>query len=44
MSDSFWDLPEISDVKVPLTILKEQAALLTKQTNGRLQGGVTTTP
>ena len=40
MSESFWSLPDVTGVKTPHAILREQAEALTKQTNGRLEGWV----
>ena len=38
---NLWgDLPELSDVRSPATILREQASLLTQMTKGTLQGEV----
>lgn len=42
MSESLWVIPEISAVPTPLSILREQANLLTKQTRGLLRGEVVT--
>lgn len=41
---NLWgNLPEYEDIKTPYVILKEQASLLTKLTNGQLEATVTTT-
>lgn len=42
MAESFWNIPTSADVRTPVAILKEQAALLTNQTNGLLIGEVET--
>lgn len=45
MADSFWKIPQGEDETpdIPLHALKEQAELLTEQTNGLFQGIVTST-
>lgn len=40
--DLWGDLPTADSVKAPVSVLKEQAAALTKRTNGVLQGEVRT--
>jgi hypothetical protein len=38
--ESFWAIPDVSNIRTPLSILKEQAAALTEQTKGTLVGMV----
>jgi len=40
MVESLWSIPETENVRPPLTIMKEQATALTKQTKGSLVGSV----
>jgi hypothetical protein len=42
MAESFWQIPDVSDIRTPLSILREQAAALTEQTKGQLVGVVET--
>lgn len=42
MSESFWVVPAIPTMRTPLSILREQAAGLTRATSGILDGEVTT--
>lgn len=42
MVESFWAVPDVADMRTPLGILREQAAALTKATNGVLVGAVET--
>jgi hypothetical protein len=42
MAESFWKIPDISDLKVPLVLMKEQANALARQTSGLLRGEVET--
>jgi hypothetical protein len=44
MAESFWQIPDVSTVRSPLSILREQAAALTEQTKGLLVGVVETRP
>jgi hypothetical protein len=38
--ESFWAIPDVANIRTPLSILKEQAAALTEQTKGTLVGMV----
>jgi hypothetical protein len=38
--ESFWVVPDVATLRTPLSILREQATALTKQTNGLLVGQV----
>lgn len=40
MTESFWAIPNISEIRTPVTILKEQADALTNATDGLLKGEV----
>jgi len=41
-TDDLWgELPDVEEIKTPFVILKEQAELLTKKTDGLLVGEVT---
>ena len=42
MVESFWAIPDVTDLRTPLSILREQAAALTDQTKGTLVGLVGT--
>jgi hypothetical protein len=42
MVESFWVIPDVANVKTPLSILREQASALTEQTKGTLVGVVET--
>jgi hypothetical protein len=42
MAESFWKIPDVTNVKVPLLTMKEQAAKLTDDTKGLLRGIVST--
>jgi hypothetical protein len=42
MVESFWVIPDIANVRTPLSIQREQAAALTEQTKGTLVGIVET--
>lgn len=42
MTESFWVVPQAPTMRTPLSILREQAAGLTKATSGILDGEVTT--
>ena len=44
MSESLWVIPDVSTVKTPLSILREQANQLTQQTGGLLRGDVAARP
>jgi hypothetical protein len=44
MSESLWVIPDALAVKTPLSILREQANLLTQQTKAVLEGEVSTRP
>jgi hypothetical protein len=41
-AESFWVIPDVAKIRTPAAILREQAALLTKQTRGTLVGVVET--
>lgn len=41
--ESFWKIPDISAIKTPLSVLREQGEALAEQTNGILLGYVDTT-
>lgn len=43
MVESFWAVPDLTNVRTPLSILREQAAALTEQTKGVLVGEVDVT-
>jgi hypothetical protein len=43
MTESFWTIPDVQNVRTPASILAEQAAALTEQTRGVLNGRVQTT-
>ena len=38
MVESFWAIPELTTMRTPLSILREQAGALTEQTHGALVG------
>jgi len=40
MSESYWKLPDVENVRTPFRILREQAKALTEATGGRLEGVV----
>ncbi len=40
MTESFWTIPDVEAIRTPATILTEQAAALTEQTKGVLNGRV----
>ncbi len=40
MIESFWTIPEVTSIRTPLSILREQAVALTEQTKGTLVGMV----
>lgn len=40
MTESFWAIPNIEEIRTPVTILKEQADALTQATEGLLKGEV----
>ena len=40
MVESFWAIPDVTEVRTPLSILREQANALTEQTKGVLVGMV----
>jgi hypothetical protein len=40
--ESFWAVPDVTTMRTPLTILREQATALTEQTNGLIVGQVET--
>lgn len=41
VTKNLWgELPDAADIRSPVTILREQASLLTQMTNGTLQGEV----
>ena len=40
MVESFWAVPDVTDIRTPLSILREQAAAITEQTKGTLVGVV----
>ena len=42
MVESFWAIPDVTDIRTPLSILREQASALTEQTKGVLVGDVKT--
>lgn len=42
MVESFWVIPDVANIRTPLSILREQAAALTQQTKGTLVGVVET--
>ncbi len=42
MVESLWSIPPADNVRAPLTIMKEQATVLTEQTRGSLVGSVET--
>ena len=42
MVESFWAIPDVADLRTPLSILREQAAALTAATKGVLVGAVET--
>jgi hypothetical protein len=42
MPESYWRIPDLATDKTPLVVMREQAAALTKQTNGLLRGEVQT--
>lgn len=42
MAESFWKIPEVKALGVPLQVLKEQAEKLTEQSDGLLRGEVLT--
>ncbi len=42
MTESFWVVPQAPTMRTPLSILREQAAGLTRATSGILDGEVTT--
>ena len=44
MADSFWAIPDVTAIRTPLSILREQAAALTQQTHGVLVGEATANP
>jgi hypothetical protein len=39
---SLWNIPDISNLRTPITIIKEQATALSEATGGLLRGDVTT--
>lgn len=38
MVESFWTIPDVSTIRTPLSILREQASAITEQTKGALVG------
>ncbi len=42
MVESFWVIPDVANLRTPLSILREQAAALTDHTKGTLVGMVAT--
>jgi hypothetical protein len=42
MSESFWNIPDVGNVKVPLIVIREQATALSNLTEGLLRGVVET--
>ena len=38
MADSFWAIPDVTQIRTPLSILREQASALTQETKGVLVG------
>ncbi|MSP00531.1 MAG: hypothetical protein EXR07_05690 [Acetobacteraceae bacterium] len=42
MVESFWAIPDVTNVRTPLSILREQASAITTQTKGALVGLVET--
>jgi hypothetical protein len=40
MAESFWTIPNVEKVRVPILIMREQASELTRLTNGSLRGYV----
>jgi hypothetical protein len=40
MVESFWAIPDVANLRTPLSILREQASALTDQTKGTLVGMV----
>jgi hypothetical protein len=36
--ESFWTIPDVSTIRTPLSILREQASAITEQTKGALVG------
>lgn len=40
MAESFWAIPDVTETLTPLSILREQASALTRQTKGMLVGNV----
>jgi hypothetical protein len=42
MVESFWAIPDVANMRTPLSILREQASALTAQTKGVLVGVVET--
>lgn len=39
---SLWVIPDVSNVRTPMTMLKEQATALSEETDGLLRGNVST--
>jgi hypothetical protein len=42
MAESFWKIPNVDNIEVPLMLMREQASELTRQTGGSLRGSVQT--
>jgi hypothetical protein len=40
MTESFWTIPDTTNLRTPVTILKEQAEAVTQATNGVLNGEI----
>lgn len=40
MVESFWAIPDVTNIRTPMSILREQATALTEQTKGKLVGVV----
>ena len=44
MAQSLWTIPDVNNLRLPVTVLKEQASALSQQTKGVLVGELRTVP